>query len=312
MMYQNQNSLTLGSAQFGMDYGLTNKKGKVDETQAIEIIKKAISLNFEYIDTASVYGDSEKIIGKALSGTLDNNIKIITKLTPFDESGKHQKNEIYWKPLVENSILKSLKNLNVEKIDTIMLHRGSHLKNPFIIDELLRLKNEKFFENIGVSIQNTEELELALKTDYLSIIQIPINILDYRWERFVKKIEKIKQNRNLKIHARSVFLQGLLIDNSEKNWLKANVKDYLSIQDWILKKKKDFNCKSTKNLCISYVNGLNWIDSLVIGVQNLEQLNENFLYYKDQPLNQMQINILKKDRPILDINILDPSKWKKN
>ena len=115
----------------------------------------------------------------------------------------------------------------------------------------------------------------------------------------------------MKIHARSVFLQGLLIDNTEKNWLKANVRNYLIIQDWILKQKKNFNCKSIKSLCISYVNGLNWIDSLVIGVQNLEQLNENFLYYKDKPLSQMQINIIKKDRPILDINILDPSKWKK-
>ena len=115
----------------------------------------------------------------------------------------------------------------------------------------------------------------------------------------------------MKIHARSVFLQGLLIDNAEKNWLKANVKDYLSIQDWILKKKKDFNCKSTKSLCVRYINGLYWIDSLVIGVQNLEQLNENFLLYKEKPLDQMQINILEKERPILDINSLDPSKWKK-
>ena len=192
-MSQYQNSLTLGSAQFGKDYGLTNKKGKVDETQAIQIIKKAISLNFEYIDTASAYGDSEKIIGKALCGTFDKNIKIITKLQPFGESNKEPQNKIHWKFLVENSVLKSLENLNIEKIDTIMLHRASHLKNPLIMDELLRLKNEKLFKNIGVSIQSTQELQFALKADYLSIIQIPINILDYRWERFVKEIEKIKK-----------------------------------------------------------------------------------------------------------------------
>lgn len=311
-MIQPKNAITLGSAQFGMDYGLTNKKGKVEEKEAIEIIRKAILLNFEYIDTAAAYGSSEKIIGKALSSTLDNNIKIITKLIPFDEISKQQNNKIYWKSLVENSILKSFNNLNVKKIDTIMLHRASHLKNPFIIDELLRLRNKKLFKNIGVSIQSTQELEFSLKADYLSIIQIPVNILDYRWDIFIDEIKKIKQRRQLKIHARSVFLQGLLIDNKEKNWLKANVKEYLSIQDWMLKKKKDFNCKSTKSLCVRYINGLNWIDSMVIGVETLEQLNENFLLYKEKPLDQMQINLIQKERPILDINSLDPSKWKKN
>ena len=309
-MLQHKNSIILGTAQFGMDYGLTNKNGKVEENEAIKIIRKAISLGFEYIDTAAAYGDSEKIIGKALSNIPNNNIRIITKLLPFDKNINKKNNKILWKSLVENSIFKSFDNLNEKKIDTIMLHRGLHLKNPFIINELLRLKNEKFFENIGVSIQSTEELEFALKADYLSIIQIPVNLLDYRWERFVKKIEKIKQNRKLKIHVRSLFLQGLLIDNTEKNWLKANVKDPLIIQEWILKQKKNFNCKSIKNLCIRYVNGLNWVDSLVIGVQNLEQLNKNFILYKEKPLNQMQINTIKKERPILDFHTLDPSKWK--
>ena len=85
-MFQHKNSIILGTAQFGMDYGLTNKNGKVEENEAIEIIRKAISLGFEYIDTAAAYGDSEKIIGKALSNISNNNLKIITKLLPFDKN----------------------------------------------------------------------------------------------------------------------------------------------------------------------------------------------------------------------------------
>ena len=123
-MLQHKNSIILGTAQFGMDYGLTNNNGKVEENEAIEIIRKAVLLGFEYIDTAAAYGDSEKIIGKALSNISNNNIKIITKLLPFDKNINKKNNKILWKSLVENSIFKSYDNLNVKKIDTIMLHRG--------------------------------------------------------------------------------------------------------------------------------------------------------------------------------------------
>ena len=56
--------LSLGTAQFGMDYGVTNKSGKIESKDIIEILKYANKIGINFIDTAQAYGQSEKLIGK--------------------------------------------------------------------------------------------------------------------------------------------------------------------------------------------------------------------------------------------------------
>ena len=306
MLKLNKNLMILGSAQFGMNYGITNNKGKVKCDEALQIIRNAVDRGVEYIDTAAVYGDSEEVIGKALSGNLGENVKIITKLLPFSE----KKDDEYCKSFVRKSIFGSLTNLNCKKIDTIMLHRAQHLNNKVIIEELMKLRDKELFKNIGVTVQTPQELELVLKKRYISIIQMPLNILDHRWDMLIYNIKKIKDIRDLKIHARSIFLQGLLIDNRKSIWAKANVKEFSKIEDWIKKMIKEHNRNSIKDLCVSYVNGLNWVDSMVIGVESLEHLNENFLLLNNKPLNETQIESIKKTRPYLNPCTLNPSMWK--
>lgn len=302
-------SIALGSAQFGLNYGIINSNGKIEAKDAIKILREAIYQGIEYIDTAAAYGNSEKIIGTALSDGLYDQVKIITKLLPFDEKSDVEDNQIFWKTTIYNCINKSLKNLKISKIDTIMIHRAKHLQNEFIIDELKSMRNKNFFDNIGVSVQTPEELDKVLKYDFISIIQIPLNILDHRWDRFVPKIKKIKKKRKLKIHVRSIFLQGLLIDETFSKWISANIKDPSEIRDWINRLKETFNRQSAKDLCISFLNGLNWIDTIIMGVDNIEQLHENFLLFQNKPLNNMQINLIRNNRPILNSITLDPSKW---
>ena len=96
--------LTLGTAQFGLNYGITNNIGKVNSEIAIDIIRKAISKGVKYIDTAASYGESEEIIGRALSGKSFSEIKIITKLFPFEQEFINNINETTLKKLIRNSI----------------------------------------------------------------------------------------------------------------------------------------------------------------------------------------------------------------
>ena len=71
------NQLCIGSAQFGLDYGITNLNGKVKEREVKEILNLADKFKVKFIDTAKSYNDSEEVIGRNLSKK--NKIKIITK-----------------------------------------------------------------------------------------------------------------------------------------------------------------------------------------------------------------------------------------
>jgi spore coat polysaccharide biosynthesis protein SpsF (cytidylyltransferase family)/aryl-alcohol dehydrogenase-like predicted oxidoreductase len=314
--FQNNNTkistgkFVLGTAQLGMNYGIANKNGQPDEKTSIDIIKTSIENGIKYFDTASGYGESERVIGSILHNRWHNRVKIISKIPPMSNFIKNITKKIC-DLYVDANLYKTLYLLQTNQIDTMLLHSESDLKlcDGQILKRLVFHKQDGKIDKIGVSVQSPEELMRSLHVNEIEHIQLPINILDWRWDELSNEILKTKQQRDLKIHARSVFLQGLLIDESNDSWSKANVQETLKTKNWIKKMANEFNRDSIKDLCISYVNGLNWVDSLVIGVENLSQLNENFLLFNNKPLDKEQIDYMKETRPNLKISSLNPSLW---
>ena len=58
--------LALGTAQFGIEYGITNRRGKLREDEISKILSIADSRGVGGLDTAPAYGDSEALLGKLL------------------------------------------------------------------------------------------------------------------------------------------------------------------------------------------------------------------------------------------------------
>jgi len=305
---ESKKPLTLGGVQFGMKYGITNINGMTKPTESIKIIRHAISEGIEYIDTAASYGESEKIIGKALTGGWSSRIKIITKLLPFN--GFKNKNQIPWSLHVRNSVLNSCINLKTNFINTLMLHRAEHLHNKKIIAELLVLKDQGIIGNIGFSVQNPKELEYTLCNKDVSIIQMPFNILDYRWNSVINDIKNEKNKRKIIIHARSPLLQGLLISNDEKKWKLAGVSNNKEVINWLKNTYKFYEKKSIADLCISFVNSQDWIDSVVVGIDTLQKLFLNLESISMPLINKNYLDEIINSRPKINEKSLDPSKWK--
>jgi aryl-alcohol dehydrogenase-like predicted oxidoreductase/spore coat polysaccharide biosynthesis protein SpsF (cytidylyltransferase family) len=302
--------MTLGGVQFGLDYGITNTIGKVSETEAIQIIRHAITEGVEYIDTAATYGDSEKVIGTALRSGWSDRIKIITKLPPFNDRDLAQSKDSCLSLMVRNSFLRSCINLNVEHIHTLMLHRAQHLKNNILFSELKKIKTEGLIQNIGVSVQSPDELNFVLDNEDISIIQMPYNILDNRWDSIINKIKKIRVERGIIIHARSALLQGLLCSSNESKWNAAGIENSSEIVSWLITKLKQYNKKSISDLCIGYVNSQDWIDSVVIGVDTENNLFSNLQSISMPLMPNEVINDLASSRPIINSISLNPSNWK--
>lgn len=109
--------LVLGTAQFGLDYGINNKRGKLSKKEVFKILTYAKKNEIETLDTAYGYGDSEKIIGEFIK---KNKIcfKIISKLPKCNSK------------TVEYIFLKSLAKLSQDKIYGYLIHDfESFLKN---------------------------------------------------------------------------------------------------------------------------------------------------------------------------------------
>ena len=59
--------IMVGTVQFGMPYGIANQQGKPSREELLEIIKFGYESGIRDYDTAAVYGESEEVLGQALS-----------------------------------------------------------------------------------------------------------------------------------------------------------------------------------------------------------------------------------------------------
>ena len=235
--------IILGTVQLGLNYGITNFNGKPSLSESLDIIQYALDNNINTFDTARAYGNSEYILG--LANKKYNNLNIITKLAPLNDISKSISNDALY-GMIDDSIKTSMNNLNITKLDTLLLHRFEHYNNKIIWNYLLENKNIDVIKNLGVSVYYVNEAIKVLKDKNIKHIQLPINILDNQWfsEEFLQLLNKRK---DVVIHCRSILLQGILISSADK-WPKienVDAKIYINnLNDLV--KEFNFNNRSQR------------------------------------------------------------------
>ena len=281
--------LVMGSAQLGMNYGLFNNK-KISRKEFKKIEKLVINSKIKFIDTAIRYGESENIIGSSKL----KNLNIITKIKIPNKKNIHIKN---W---ALKEISKSLIKLKINKIYGVLIHDykdllGKHGKNYLL--SLQELKRKKIIKKIGISVYEPKEIKKIWKFWKPDLIQVPLNPLDNRildsgWVDILKKFK-------VKIFARSVFLQGLLINENRSLRINKNEKIILNkFRNWCYK-----NNVSLLQACLHFIKQFKKIDYLVVGFNNSNQLKEIIDVFKKKQI------IIPKKFSTNKINLIDPRKW---
>ena len=210
--------ICLGTAQFGLNYGITNEFGQVSAAGVSNILSLAHQNNIQFLDTARSYGSSEKAIGSNLPH--NHKFRFISKLESqqFDCFDSH--NVKLW----EESFHKTCANLKSEKLDSFLVHSVNDLSkdgSQYLISWLLGLKERGLVERLGVSIYNSEDLQ-ELPIEILDLVQLPLSLLDQRL--LVDGTIDYLHSKKIAIHARSLYLQGLLLTPASKwpNWISRD------------------------------------------------------------------------------------------
>lgn len=272
--------LVLGTVQFGLQYGV-NSAGRPCEDAVKGILAEAAKGGIATLDTSSAYGNSEEILGECI--TPNENFKIVSK---------YPKGEI---PVGE-MFSSSLKRLKVEKLYGYLLHHFEVYKNnPQVWDEFIALKASGKVQKIGFSLYTPEELEFILKNGSpFDIIQVPFNIFDKKFLPLMKELHE----KGVEIHVRSTFLQGLFF--KDRNALPEKLqpmKKYLLQLDEFSKKSG----LSISDIALNYNLQNPYIDGVLIGVDNVEQLQMNLNSVKDTPID-IEIEVKEQE-------LLNPVNW---
>ena len=252
-MYSLFNKIAIGTAQFGLNYGIANQNGKVNANEIRSILNFAHENNINTIDTAKAYGDSEKSIGNYLKLT-EKTWYIITKVSDSDKS-------------VIEQIQDSKEKLTVLP-NIILAHSAKLFLDPIFQSKLEETKDKELLHSIGVSLYNEEEINQVLESELKpDVIQLPMNILDTRLYR-CGVLSKLF-DRGIEIHVRSAFLQGLFY--LSKAELEDGFKDVIPY----LEKLKSIAADSgltLSELSLLWLVSLKEVSKVIIGVDNVNQL----------------------------------------
>lgn len=290
--------MSLGGAQLGLAYGRVNTAGKPDRASAVALVRRAVAAGVTTFDTARAYGDSEAVLGEALSGAAAS-VRVVTKVAPLGPDAPAE--------AVDASVLRSLHELRTRRLDTVLLHRASDVTadGGRRWERLRALAAEGLVGRLGASVQSPAELELALATPGIEVVQLPYHALDRRWDRWLRATDPPA----VEIHVRSVFLQGLLLAGDVARWPAVPGVDATRILRALDEFVEQFARADRADLCVAFVQANPAVSRLVLGVDTTDQLLANVDLVARAPLDPDQVDRVERAFGELPEQLLNPALW---
>ena len=263
----NFSRLMLGTVQFGMNYGVANTHGKPDFSTVKHLLRAAFDGGVNALDTAPEYGDSEEVIGRALAESgLSSKIRIVTKIPKIPDDGDPER-------FIEMSLKSSLSRLGVGVLSAALLHEESDVRYLDILDGM---RKKGLIEAAGVSLNSLAYRDAGAAA---ACLQLPCSILDHRFDsRFGRG--------NCHCFIRGAYMQGMLLMPMEKIFVTE-----------VAEKRRELEKLGIPmaELCLRYLFSLPGSNSVLTGVETMEQLRENLRLSQLPPLPE---DLLAKIREV--------------
>ncbi len=289
------NRLGLGTVQFGMNYGVANVNGQLAPSEISAILVRAASAGVQVLDTAAAYGDSEQTLGQCLDASMD--FRLITKTIPLRQSaiGKNELGKI--SEAFEGSLIKLRRN----QVDTLMVHHAEDLLvhgGDSIFFKLQEWKASGLIKKIGVSVYDRKQIDQLFERFDFDVVQLPFSVYDQRLlqDGTLARLA----SAGVEIHARSVFLQGVLLMPSSR--LPRHLATFVDHHERYLAYLKSTQVTPLE-AAISFVNQCPEISVALVGVSSARDFDECISAFSYEQTLDLA------DFAIFDTRLIDPRTW---
>jgi hypothetical protein len=279
--------LALGTVQFGLNYGATQAARKVPEDEAGRILALANEAGIDTLDTAARYGDAESVLGRAGAG---RGFRIITKTAAGGAAA------------ADRGFRESLDRLRVGMVDGVLVHAVGDLASdagPKLWSTMQAWKRDGLARRIGVSVYDRADIDAVMARFVPDIIQLPLSALDQRLlaDGSLQRLARA----NVAVHIRSVFLQGLMLqDPSAAPPHMTRTVPHL-LRWWSA-------CRAAGatplGAALGFALGLPGVERVIVGVHGVSHLRE-ILDVVDAPRVELDWPALA----VVDAEAIDPRRW---
>jgi aryl-alcohol dehydrogenase-like predicted oxidoreductase len=296
--------LGLGTVQFGFDYGVNNTRGQVPYDEVCNILTSASDQGVNFLDTSRLYGASESVLGKAVA-EIGRDFTICTKLdlpSNFSELSEKEIGEA-----VNTSFMGSCESLQLNTLPMYLLHNFDYktTHGGYAWSLLKDMKAKGLIGKLGVSIgRGPDEALQCLQDPDVEVMQIPFNVFDQRWKR--AGVLSQCREKGIELINRSTYLQGLLLMSVEKATglvpvSRERVKKLLEIAETA-------NIP-VKELVFKYVLENPNIKTTIVGVDSIEQLEENIRLQNMGPIKPEIIQSIETAFLDSPDELVNPALW---
>jgi aryl-alcohol dehydrogenase-like predicted oxidoreductase len=286
----------LGTVQFGMNYGISNVDGRTPVPEVKKILQVAEAHGMRVIDTAALYGDSEEVLGRTLS--LNASFDLVSK-TPRFSSDRIDDSDA---EKLEKTFLESLSKLRRSAIYGLLVHQVECLfadGGSLLMDKMVELKQRGLVRRIGVSVYSGRQIDRVLDQYQIDLVQLPINVFDQRLLQSGHL--RVLQQAGIEVHARSAFLQGLLL--MDPRYLPPHLHS-VAAQLGAFQLAAERSGLSPMQAALRFVVTLGEVSCVICGVNNHHQLLE-ICAAEQRDAQPEDWSRFALD----DDEILDPTKW---
>jgi aryl-alcohol dehydrogenase-like predicted oxidoreductase len=283
----------IGTVQFGLNYGISNNAGQTSTQEVGAILDLAAENQIFTLDTAKLYGQSELIIGQVKASRMFN---VITKTSKFENARNALKH-------LKKDFIKSSLNLK-QKPYGLLFHDQNDLlldDSDKIFDQALELKSENKVHKIGVSVYDPDSAEIIINNFNIDIIQLPLNIYDQRF--MTSGLLKELKAREIEVHTRSTFLQGLLLMNDLPSYFESIKSHHQAFIKYC-----NTQNKTPLEMALEFVFCNSDVDKVVLGINNSSQLQEIISLINSIDSDELNYNFLSS-LAINDQKIINPGYW---
>jgi aryl-alcohol dehydrogenase-like predicted oxidoreductase len=287
----NMNKFVLGTAQFGIPYGINNRIGIPNEQDIAALLDSAYDQGIQKLDTASAYGYAQKNIGQ-FHRSCNKRFKVYSKVTI---------DQLFDKNFLSNILNECL----IESLEGLAIHNLSTKLSSIEMKQLKKLADGVSIKKLGCTVYTLAEFQFALDQKIFKYIQIPFNVFDSKEE----KIEMMNKanSQDIFIQVRSIFLQGLYMISPQ------NLPPNLNLFSKPLEKinhLSQMNNLSLHEVILRYCLSFDQIAEILFGLESREQLSLNITAIKKGPLDNSLLESLREIiLPKELIPLLNPSRW---
>lgn len=292
--------ITLGSAQFGLPYGIANSAGQPSERDVFAILDHAFDAGITTIDTARAYGSSELRIGHWLAARRPASAHIVTKVPALPKAPSDER-----RGAVNRHLAASMKALGTEPLALVLVHEETDLLDPHIVNALQSAVAQRRIGGFGASAYRPDVAAQLIETLPIAALQVPASIVDRQFER--AGIFAAAAARGIAVFARSIFLQGALL--ARPDLLPAHLAplsrlvEHLHLIAWETE-------RSLAEILIPPMRDIPGVTSLVLGIDRADQLAPHLLAMGAASLPASILQQVQQAVGALPPGIIDPSNWK--